>query len=33
MRFQQKRAYQYDDDSERPPEVVGLRDRIVHFTW
>ncbi|EMD86184.1 hypothetical protein COCC4DRAFT_193243 [Bipolaris maydis ATCC 48331] len=35
MRFRDKRHHQYKDDkdNEKPPEQVGLRDRLAHFTW
>lgn len=35
MRFREKKRIDYgaDDDKDKPPEFVGLRDRIVHFTW
>ena len=34
MRFREKkRSEDLDKEDEQPPEFVGLRDRIVHFTW
>jgi hypothetical protein len=36
MRFRERRPVEYDDedeDEEKPPQEVGLRDRIAHFTW
>ncbi|KAF2129434.1 C4-dicarboxylate transporter/malic acid transport protein-like protein [Dothidotthia symphoricarpi CBS 119687] len=37
MRFREKRRREQDEGDNvgenMPPEVVGLRDRIVHFTW
>ena len=35
MRFREKKRIDYGPDHEKdnPPEEVGLRDRIAHFTW
>ncbi|KNG51721.1 malic acid transporter [Stemphylium lycopersici] len=33
MRFRDKNHEQYEGDDEKPPEEVGLRDRLAHFTW
>jgi hypothetical protein len=33
MRFRDRSHAKYEDDDEKPPAEVGLRDRIVHFTW
>ena len=35
MRFREKKRIDYDLNHEKdsPPEFVGLRDRIAHFTW
>lgn len=33
MRFHEKNPYKYGNDDARPPQVIGLRDRIAHFTW
>ena len=33
MRFRDKKHEQYEGDDEKPPEEVGLRDRLAHFTW
>jgi hypothetical protein len=35
MRFREKKRIDYDLDhgKDKPPEFVGLRDRIAHFTW
>jgi hypothetical protein len=33
MRFRERRPVEYDDEDEKPPQEVGLRDRIAHFTW
>lgn len=35
MKFRDRRHNQYKDDGdeEKPPEQVGLRDRLAHFTW
>lgn len=35
MRFREKKRCRFEGEGEveRPPQVVGLRDRIAHFTW
>ncbi|KAF1927966.1 uncharacterized protein M421DRAFT_5630 [Didymella exigua CBS 183.55] len=35
MRFRQKERIDYgpEHEKDKPPEFVGLRDRIAHFTW
>jgi hypothetical protein len=34
MRFREKkRSEEQQKEDEQPPDVVGLRDRIAHFTW
>ena len=34
MRFREKkRSEELQKEEHQPPEVVGLRDRIAHFTW
>ncbi|KAF1846836.1 uncharacterized protein K460DRAFT_285413 [Cucurbitaria berberidis CBS 394.84] len=34
MRFREKKPHKHEDSSsETPPLIVGLRDRIAHFTW
>jgi hypothetical protein len=33
MRFRDKTHAKYEDNDEKPPEEVGLGDRMVHFTW
>ncbi|KAJ4379633.1 hypothetical protein N0V86_004815 [Didymella sp. IMI 355093] len=35
MRFRQKARIDYgrEDEKDKPPEFVGLRDRVAHFTW
>ncbi|CAG5163850.1 uncharacterized protein ALTATR162_LOCUS6561 [Alternaria atra] len=33
MRFRDRTNTTYEKDEEQPPQEVGLRDRIVHFTW
>lgn len=34
MRFREKKPYELGDgEKDKPPEFVGLRDRIAHFTW
>ncbi|KAF1829439.1 hypothetical protein BDW02DRAFT_651345 [Decorospora gaudefroyi] len=33
MKFSEKRPEKYEDDDEKPPQEVGLRDRLAHFTW
>ncbi|RMZ72456.1 malic acid transporter [Pyrenophora seminiperda CCB06] len=33
MRFRDRTRAKYENADEKPPEEVGLRDRLVHFTW
>jgi hypothetical protein len=33
MRMTERKPYKFQDEEERPPMTVGLRDRIAHFTW
>lgn len=33
MRFRDRTHTTYESEDEKPPAEVGLRDRIVHFTW
>jgi hypothetical protein len=33
MQFQERKPYRFQDEEERPPTTVGLRDRVAHFTW
>jgi hypothetical protein len=33
MHFTERKPYKFQDEEERPPTTVGLRDRIAHFTW
>ncbi|CAO2654631.1 Nn.00g113640.m01.CDS01 [Neocucurbitaria sp. VM-36] len=33
MRFREKRPHLNEENSGPPQQVVGLRDRIAHFTW
>ena len=35
MRFREKERINYgtEDEKDKPPKFVGLRDRIAHFTW
>ncbi|KAF2855566.1 C4-dicarboxylate transporter/malic acid transport protein-like protein [Plenodomus tracheiphilus IPT5] len=33
MRIREKKPYEFEDEGERPPAEVGLRDRLAHFTW
>jgi hypothetical protein len=38
MRFREKKQIDYgaegqEETKDKPPQFVGLRDRITHFTW
>jgi len=33
MRFRDRTHAQYENADEKPPQEVGLRDRLAHFTW